>query len=137
MTKTRIPWAGVGQAALTTEEFDNAPLFSGEADVVTDSEAIDASVVTALAAFTVMEWNADHDAIQPAVQTSGNPVAGVLSAAYDPAVSTLGKAPYMKTGIFNPDALVWDATFNTFAEKKAFMEAAPMLFLRTIGSPAS
>ena len=134
---TKIPWADrAGIAGIESEDFTNAALFSGDFDVVTDNAAVDASVVAALPALTVMEWNAGKTAIQPAVQTSGHEVAGVLSAPYDPTISTLKVAPFMKSGIFNPDALVWDATFDTDAKKKAFFEASPILFLRKIGSPA-
>jgi hypothetical protein len=139
MTMENIPYGDrAGIAGIESASYTQVPLFSGDFDVVTQSEAVDtAVVVAALPQFTPMSFQAAGAGIAPSVVGDGLPFAGITTAPYDPAVSTMHKIPLFKTGIFNPAALNWDASFDTDAKKAALFHGLSAIFLRAIGSPAS
>jgi len=80
-----------------------------------------------LEALTVVGFDS-NGRIVPAVLGGGSPIApiGVLAYATTTGVGVSGVyAGVYRTGVFNPDLLVWDASFSTDAEKAKAFEGAP------------
>lgn len=68
--------------------------------------------------------------VQSAVDGSQNPI-GFLAVAVATGVGESAKGAVYKSGVVNPDVLVWDATWNTDELKRnAFKAAAPLLFVK-------
>ena len=67
--------------------------------------------------------NAVDGAITKAVQGSVTPI-GVLAAAAKTGAGQTGKIAVFRTGHFNPNALVWDSSYDTAAKKAAAFEGA-------------
>ena len=132
---TYIPYGNYGQALSETQSFGINTLFFDGPDVVTESEAIaTAHVGDVIPAYTVVSRGSGG--IQPSVQGDGLPLAGILTADYNGAISTLHVTPIFRTGKFNIRALNWDASFTTDAQKWALFEASPVLFLGIIKQPS-
>lgn len=88
------------------------------------------------AAYTVVGRVTSGGAIIKSVQNasdgSQNPI-GFLAIAVLTGSGGSAKAPVYKSGVVNPDALVWDASWNTDEKKRlAFKVAAPLLFVQPV-----
>lgn len=94
-------------------------IFSGEADIVTDGLL----VATAFPIYSVIALNAAGNAVPH------NPAAADVGGVAAPETRAIGIAaqagvvgsncPYYCGGVFNPDALVWNAATTTVAARKA------------------
>jgi hypothetical protein len=116
-----------GIAGKYTEVINPGPeaLLTGDQPAVFST---DETVLTGqnLAALTVVGFDANGK-IVPAVQADEvSPIQaiGVLVYATDTTAGDAVASVY-RAGCFNPDALVWDASFDTAAEKAKAFEGAP------------
>jgi hypothetical protein len=126
---------GPGVAALQTEEFTEAELFTGDAPVFTTNE-------------TLLDQNADT----PAYTVVGRITASKKVTKSNPGASDGSQYPIGITcyavpdpgadktiaiyrgGMFNPDRLTWHASFNTDLLKRlAFEDKQPTIFIKKIG----
>lgn len=132
---TQIPFKDVGMAGSQTEDFTTVVLITGNHPTITTAETVAASALATgdLTAFTVVgrdttgelvpaTWNADPaQAIAPIGITTNT----VLQGASEKGV------PVYRDGGFNPDALNWDASFDTDEKKRLAFEASqPMIIIR-------
>lgn len=129
-------YGNAGLASAQTESFNEVPLFSGEAPIVTTSEIVAAAAITSadLPAFSVVGRNSDGELVLAtwADDDSGIAPIGITTAAVLKGV-TARNVDAFRGGMFNPAALNWDASFDT-AEKKrlAFEGSAPGIFIQAI-----
>lgn len=130
----KIPLNAPGIAGFATESIggNDDPRFGDSPDPVTTTVAVPASFtgalyeVVALGANGVEKavWNADYEA-------AGKRPYGILTA---PVVTGVGQTTTLdvyRSGHWNMDALVWPASFDTDAKKKAAFEGSlsPTLFV--------
>ena len=116
-----------GMAAKRTETINPSP----EAFITGDnpnvySEALPIATNQVLAARTVVALNASGHLV--AAEADGDPKAiGILAYAVDTTGITAGvaDAEVYRGGCFNPDLLVWPASFNTDALKFAAFRGSP------------
>lgn len=110
----------------TLGTFEDEQLYSGEADIVTDSAA--AAAEQNLAKYTVVAKNTDGElvALDPAAADPDEIEAvavGILAQPVDTTAATgTGVAtdvPFFIGGVFNPNALVWPAALDTLVERVA------------------
>ena len=128
-------------ASSSTEDFKEVPLLTGDTPLVSTTAEIVADAVIAsadLPANSVVgrdstgklvkaTYDADPEvAIKPVGITTATGKTG----------STAKNVPMYRTGCFNPEALIWDASFNT-AEKKrlAFEGTGADIIIRAPGYP--
>lgn len=100
------------------ESFTDVPLFTGERRVHTDTGTIAAG--NTIAALTVLAYDASKNlvpAVSGAADSTATPVA-IAMVATD-ASAAAKKIPCYWSGCFNPDRLVWDASYDTEAKKLA------------------
>lgn len=120
-----IPYGDIHIAGSETDAFKTAPLFTGDTPpAVTLPEKVKA----ALPQWCVVGRDADGTVI-PAVLGTTEAI-GVTVNAIDPAVGTLDSVAVYRAGCFNPDVLVWGASYDTDAKKKtAFEKTGTQIFL--------
>ena len=125
MTDTVIKFGNEGMPGWESQGFTNVELFSGNPAENTSVHNLDAATVAA--------------AELPAFAVVGVGASGIALAKYDKSVQALGitvspipmgaaagsKIVIFRDGTFNPDALTWDASFNTDAKKAAAFDGAP------------
>ena len=132
MAPTNIPYGDVGLAEGRVEDFESIELYSGDMQRVTTPETVKAG--QALTAFTVVGRDADGDLI-PAVYDTTTPAnavppIGIVTAEVAAGTAAQGVGVF-RSGMFNPNALVWDASFDTDDKKRlAFEESQPTIFIR-------
>ncbi len=120
-----IPYGGEGVAqGIDTQEFSYNELLTGHAPAFLTVPGYQADGTVAMAAFTVVGVNAG--VLVPAVLGGATPVApiGILPAPIL-ASGNVQKVGLIRGGNFNVDALVFDASFATEADKLAAFEGAP------------
>lgn len=91
------------------------------------------AVSQTLAALTVVGLDANGDvvkaklntAVDPAPDNSVKPIGILVIGVTTAGTGTKKGAPVYRAGCFNPDRLVWDATFDTDAKKFAAFEGSP------------
>lgn len=124
-----IPHGDVHIATSETDSFDQIVLLTGDTPpVVTTSEV----AAAALPQWCVVGRDADGKIVKAtyAADDTGVEPIGITVNAVDPAVGTLDTVAVYRAGCFNPNALVWDATFDTDAKKKAaFEKTGTQIFL--------
>lgn len=103
-------------------------LFTGDTPAVFDTVE---TVLTGqdLASLTVVGFDSNGK-IVPAVEGGGTPIqaVGILMYATDTSATGLNadaEAHIYRGGVFNPDLLVWDASYSTDALKAKAFEGAP------------
>jgi hypothetical protein len=136
MAFTPIPYSDNGRAGIESQDYAPSQLFSGDFDVVTESEPISGAANIAFG--TVLARQADGT-VAISVLGDTRPLVGVAAAKFVTGVvgATVNRVPVFKSGIFNPDALTWDASYNTDEKKRLAFEGAAPLYLRKIGSPSA
>lgn len=116
-----------------SDDYANIVLFTGDAPVNTTPEKVAASVLSALVAdrlpaYTVVGRNNAGElviATKGGVAPIGITTASVLKTATDKSV------PVYRSGYFNPNKLVWDASFATDEDKRLAFEASqPQIYIR-------
>lgn len=132
---TTIPQTDAGMASYQTEDFKTIPLFTGDTPVTTTPETVADAVVASvdLPANSVVGYDASGKLVKAtwnATPSSGIPAVGITVNAVKAGATTKTVAAY-KTGMFNPDALVWDSTYDTDEKKRtAFNFAGRGIFVR-------
>ena len=118
------PAATAGLAASDTDTVVNFPvLITGDNPQVATTDEIVGT--DDLAAFTVVGRDVDGTLIAAVAGTTDAIGITVIAGATDDSI------PVYRAGVFNPDALVWDASYNTDELKRlAFEAAAPLIFVR-------
>jgi hypothetical protein len=120
--------AGNGTLGSFTEE----QLFSGEADIVTDSAEVPAELN--LPKYTVLMKNAGGQIV--AWDGAAPNAVGILAQPLDTTAATgtgvATDAPFFKGGVFNPLALVWPAGADTLAERVAAFERTNVVIRRLL-----
>lgn len=107
----------------TLGTFDDVQLYSGEADIVTDSANVADELD--LAKYTVVAKNAAGELVAwaPAAVDETAVAVGILAQAMDTTAATgTGEptsCPFFIGGVFNPEALVWPAAADTLEERVA------------------
>jgi hypothetical protein len=134
MTHQVIPYGDAGMASLQTDAFLIAPelFISSQPDPVTRSFTFNpAQFATLLAAavaagaadvvpnFTVVAWDSASSSVKLGLQNASLPIVGVTAApiSIDQGTTTPISVPVFTSGYFNIDALNWDASFTTAAQK--------------------
>lgn len=131
---TTIPHGDAGMAASNSEEFNTVELRSGDTPVSTTPEVVAAAAINGadMEAFTVVGRDGAGKLI-PAVDGVTNAIGITCSTVLDTAGAADGQVAVFRSGMFNPDALVWDASYNTDEKKRLAFEAAqPTIFIRDI-----
>lgn len=101
------------------ESFTDVPLFTGERRVHTDTGVIAAE--QEIAALTPLARDGD-DNLVPAVDGGAGALGTVVAiamVAVTTGVDETASIPCYWSGCFNPERLVWDASFDTDAKKMA------------------
>lgn len=131
---TIIPNVNAGIAMTSSEEFESIELFSGDFPKQTTTETVATATVAsaALPAYSVVGRNGAGNLVMATDAGVTDPIAPIgITAAPVPTGLTNPKVPVHRAGCFNPDALNWDATFNTDAKKAvAFEGSQPTIFIR-------
>ena len=132
---TTIPIKDAGMAGSETGTFTTLVLITGNHPTITTPETVaDATVATDdLPAYTVVGRDENGNLV-PATwnATPANAVAPIgITTATVLAGTTGGSVPVYRDGGFNPDALTWDASFDTDEKKRLAFEATqPTLIIR-------
>lgn len=133
---TTIPQIDAGVASFNTESFKDIPLFSGPATTITTSETVAAATIAAadLPANAVVGRNSSGELVMAKI---GNVDPDDDIHPIGVTVNTVKMGATVKTvavrrdGMFNPNVLVWDASYNTAAKKRlAFETSQPTIFIR-------
>lgn len=119
-----IPYGDVHLAGVATDSYNTIVLVTGDTPpAVTSSE---------IAAVKLAQWQVvgrDVDGkLVPAVLGTTEAI-GFTVNEVDPAVGS-GKVAAVRAGTYNPNALVWDASYDTDAKKKtAFEKTGTQIFM--------
>lgn len=130
MQDTTVPYAAPGVAAFEDlGNFDHGHLLTGNHPPLVEAVGMPLANNTTVARFTVVGRNAAGK-IVPAVRGSADAaddIKPVGITAYAASLGASGEAnvPVFYSGCFNPDALVWPASYTTEAQKLAAFEGAP------------
>jgi hypothetical protein len=127
---TQINDSTAGVASLQTEAFDTQELITGDTPITTIPMTVATAAVAAavLPANTVVGYDGTGNLIR-AVNTT-TPAIGITVSEV-PMGLTLPSVSVRRTGCFNPNLLVWDASYATDAlKKRAFETAAQGIFIR-------
>ena len=129
MADVKVPYPEAGQAAF--EELDTHLqefLYSGSHPAPAPGIPLEVKADEVLEQFHVVGLDA-NDVLVPAVWNADPGLAiqavGVCSQAVIGATGGGTKVPTLYTGCFNPDALVWDASFDTDGKKAGAFNGAP------------
>lgn len=117
-------------ASSQTENFETIALFTGDTPVTTTPETFAPadSDDEDVAANTVVGRNGSGQLV-PAVYGSIAPI-GITTASVK-ADATDRRVAVYRSGMFNPAALVWDASYDTDEKKRTAFEASqPTIFVR-------
>lgn len=130
-----IPSSAI-DAGIPKGDFDNFVLPPGllmgdEPSVMAEGETFGASLT--YPAYTVVGRVTSSGAVIQSVRTasdgSQNPI-GFIAIGVTTGSSGSAKVPVYKAGVFNPNALVWDASWDTDERKRlAFKAGAPMILI--------
>lgn len=107
----------------TLGSYDEEQLYSGEADIVTDSAM--AAEEQNLAKYTVVAKDADGALVPwaPAAVDETAVAVGILAQPVDTTAATgtgvATSVPFFIGGVFNPNALVWPVAADTLEERVA------------------
>ena len=123
-----IPTSDLGMASIQSETFNNVVLLSGTAPTVTTDEVVADAVVASvdLPVYSVVGYDASGKLVKAtwnATPASGVPAIGITTATVK-AGATAKNVSIFRDGVFNPAALVWDATYDTDAKKKTAFDYA-------------
>lgn len=124
-----------GEAAGLVDSFSQLTLFTGDTPVSTTPEVVATAAVAGadLPARSVVGRDASGNLVKAVY--NANPANAIRPIGITTATVKQGSVGVSvgvyRSGMFNPDALIWDATFNTDALKRlAFEFAQPTIFLR-------
>lgn len=132
---TLINQADAGMAMASSESFKQIPLLTGDTPIVTTPEVVADAVIASvdLPAYSVVGRDATGKivkAVYNATPASGTPAIGITTATVKAGATVKTVAVY-RAGMFNPDALVWDASYDTDEKKRtAFEYAQDNIFIR-------
>jgi hypothetical protein len=122
-------------AGYNTDGFAPKKLFTGDTQVTMDHEPV--SNAADMAVLTVVARHTDGTVI-PAVWDDPMPqMVGITATKYVHGVTgaTIAKVSVYKSGCFNPDVLVWDASFDTDEKKRLAFEGFANIQMKKIGTP--
>lgn len=130
MATIKFPYADPGRAAF--EELDTyvqSFLLAGSHPELKPAYSFSLANDTAFAQFSVVGLDASGN-LALAVTGSADPAddiqaIGVLAHAASLGATGTGRGQVWYSGCFNADALVWDASFDTDAEREAAFRGAP------------
>lgn len=126
-------------ASLTTEDFKTIPLFTGDTPVSTTPETVAAATISGadLPKFSVVGRNASNELVLADISDVDaanhiHPI-GITTAAVKQGATDKSVAVY-RSGMFNPDALNYDASYDDDSKKRlAFEELQPGILIRKAG----
>jgi len=119
-----------GRTLLGTTDFEE--LFAGEAPVITDYADIVTDGSTSFVKFEVVALDRTNNRIIKHVPGgTGDQVTAVGILSQPISISTTTQVGYFAGGFFNSDVLVWEASLNTFAKRKAAFVRTPV-FIGTL-----
>lgn len=126
ITPERHLTAGIAEQSADTISPDQVSFLAGDYPPLA-APAVEYTVLQdqTLAALTVVGFDTNGKLV-PAVSGGGTPIQaiGVLAYAID-TTGADGAAQVYRSGNFNPDELVWDASFDTEAERLVAFDGAP------------
>lgn len=111
------------------DSFTYTQLFAGDAEVVTSYAPISTALKTSGAAkYTVVAKNAAGELIlhDPAGSAPANKAIGFISQKIPAGYTGTNNHPIHVGGFYNHAALVWHASLDTLAERKAAFEGTPI-----------
>lgn len=129
MAEVAVPYIEAGQAAFDAlDEYTQKFLISGSHPVLSPGFAMRVKAEQVLQQFQVVGLDANNDLV-PATwhATPANAIQaiGVVTQAVTGNDEGTTTVPVFYSGCFNPDALVWDVSFDTEAKKLAAFNGAP------------
>lgn len=137
-----IPQKDAGAAAGLSDTFGELIVFTGDTPVSTTPEVVAAAAISGadLPAYTVVGLNGSGELVKAVYNANpANAVypIGITTATVKQGATNRNVGVY-RAGMFNPDALVWDATYNTDAlKKRAFDVVQPTIMLRKPEGPVA
>jgi hypothetical protein len=134
MAVTKIPFGAPGVASFQEDSFGQQEVRSGDTPVTTTTEKVGASTTLAIYSVVGRAANAAGGNLVLATAT-GSPAikpVGILTAPVATGAGVTTTVDVYRSGMFNPDALVWDTSFNTDLLKFAAFEGSvsPDIFLQ-------
>lgn len=128
MVDTGIPNGDPGIAAFQRESFGGIEVLSGDVALTTTTESVPEE--TDLPIYSVVGRDGNGDLIM-AEEGVTAPV-GILTARVLTTTGVTTTVDVYRTGMFNPDALNWDASYDTDAKKKEAFEGSvsPGIFIQ-------
>lgn len=127
MPSNQIPYGDAGMASFESESWTSTVLVTGNHPPLEIFDGV-APANAAVAQYSVVGFDSngkvvlatiDTDTPANSIQAVGVTTTPLLEVADDQA------CPLYRSGCFNPDALVWDSSFDTDAKKLAAFEGAP------------
>lgn len=122
MAVTKIPFGAPGVASFQEDSFGQMEVRSGDTPVTTTTEKVGPSTTLAIYSVVGRVGNAPGGNLVLATQ-SVKPV-GILTAPVSTGAGVSTTVDVYRSGMWNPDALVWDASFNTDTLKFAAFEGS-------------
>jgi hypothetical protein len=133
---TQINDYTAGVASLQTEAFDTQELITGDTPITTLPMTVATATVSvaALPANSVVGYDVSGNlvkAVYDGAVPANNIYAIGITVSDVPMGLTLPSVSVRRSGCFNPNLLVWGASYTTDAiKKRAFETAAQMIFVR-------
>lgn len=131
---TNIPFGAPGVASFASDSYGQREVRSGDTPVTTTTEKVGASTTLPIYSVVGRAANAADGNLILATAT-GSPAIKPVGITTAPVVTGVGGATTVdvyRSGMWNPDALNWDASFSTDALKFAAFEGSvsPQNFLQ-------
>ena len=131
MADTEIKRGDPGVASFETESFGQVEVILSDTPTYFDMAMVSAASQS-LEIYTVVGVNGSGEII-PAVSGTTEAI-GVTASKIEAGVGENPSVPIIRGGHLNANALVWDASYNTDALKKAAFDAAPQPTQIVIGT---
>jgi hypothetical protein len=124
MAQVKVPYIEAGLAAFDVlDTFTQGFLLSGSDPKLEPGFPLVVKTGQALQQFQVCGYDGSGNLIPAVLGTT--PAAVIVTQAVSASATAGTTVPVFYAGCFNPDALVYDATYNTDAKKAAAFAAAP------------
>ncbi|MDQ0317717.1 hypothetical protein [Amorphus orientalis] len=124
MANEKVPYPEAGQAAFEQlDDYHSDLLISGSWPILSPGYPLPVKADEELKKFQVCGRDSNGDVV-PAVKDTVQ-ASLICTQAVTGATDGTTTAPFFYAGCFNPDALVWDASYATDEDKRAAFEGAP------------
>lgn len=129
MAEYKVPYAEAGQAAFEAlDDYTQQFLLSGSHPPLAPGYPFAVAASLALAQFAVVGLNADNELVMATFNADPDLAVQAIGVCSQAVLGNAGgttTVPVLYSGCFNPDALVWDASFDTEGKKMGAFNGAP------------